>query len=125
MRWFRLRQRWGSYLALAALVFQLAIACSHVHLDHAHLGHAESHAGDAAIAAGADHGPEAPSTPEGPDQDHCAICALIHLTQTLVAPTAPILALPVAFERHALIAVATELTAPHPALFRARAPPIA
>ncbi len=62
MRWFRLRQRWGSYLALAALVFQLAIACSHVHLDHAHLGHAESHAGDAAIAAGADHGPEAPST---------------------------------------------------------------
>jgi hypothetical protein len=35
MDWFRSRSKWGSYLALFALVFQLALTFGHVHLDRA------------------------------------------------------------------------------------------
>jgi hypothetical protein len=34
MGWFRSRSRLGSYLALFALAFQLAVSFGHVHLDH-------------------------------------------------------------------------------------------
>ncbi len=34
MGWFRSRSRLGSYLALFALTFQLAVSFGHVHLDH-------------------------------------------------------------------------------------------
>ena len=34
MSFFRSRSRWGSYLALFALAFQLAVSFAHVHLDH-------------------------------------------------------------------------------------------
>jgi hypothetical protein len=33
MRWFRSRKRSGSYLALFALAFQLAVSFGHVHLE--------------------------------------------------------------------------------------------
>ena len=131
MRW--LRHRWGSYLALAALLFQLALTFGHVHLGHVHLGHVQfghvdlahagSSAGEATIAAVGGHGDEAPSSPDAPDHDHCATCALIHLAQALLTPDAPILPHPVSLDPPRLIAVAAGLTPPLPALFRARAPP--
>jgi hypothetical protein len=116
MRW--LRQRWGSYLALAALVFQLALTFGHVHLE-------QSFTGNVAVATTVGNAADAPSSPDSPDHDHCATCALIHLAQTLLTPDAPILPHPVAFERPPRIAATAGLTAPPPARFRARAPPLA
>lgn len=117
MRW--LRQKWGSYLALAALVFQLALTFGHVHLDH--VGSLSDHAW---IASTAGNAADAPLSPDAPDHDHCAICALIHLAQALVAPVAPVLLLPASFEHRVRLADAVGLTARHLALFRARAPPL-
>ena len=119
MRW--LRHRWGSYLALAALVFQFALTFGHVHLDHT-----GSFAGHSAIAATANDAPHAPPlSPDSPDQDHCSICALVNLAQTLVAPVAPILLLPASFRHPAAVADAVGLTPRSLAVFRARAPPLA
>ena len=143
MRW--LRHRWRSYLALAALLFQLALTFGHVHLGHVHLGHVQfghadldhadlahadldhagSFSGDATIAAVGGHGDEAPSVPDVPGHDHCATCALIHLAQALLTPDAPILPQQVWLDPPRLIAAAAGLTPPLPALFRARAPPAA
>ena len=126
MRW--LRHRWGSYLALAALLFQLALTFGHVHLGHVQFGHldlvhAGSSSGDVTITAVGGHGDEAPSGPDAPGDDHCATCALIHLAQALLTPDAPILPQPVWLDRPLLVAATAGLTPPLPALFRARAPP--
>ncbi len=133
MRW--LRHRWGSYLALAALLFQLALTFGHVDLGHVHLGHlhfdhadqdrAGSSTGEIAIAAMGGHGDEAPSVPDAPGHDHCATCALIHLAQALLTPDAPILPQPVLPDRPLFAATAAGLAPPQSALFRARAPPAA
>jgi hypothetical protein len=127
MRWFRSRSRLGSYLALFALAFQLAVSFGHVHLDHI----APVSAGATALAdalPSAD-GLNAPSSPAGREDladDCCPICTLIHLAGALVPSETPSLALPHVFGR-LWLAAATEfdLTALHGALFRARAPPIA
>ena len=134
MRWFRLRQRWGTCLALAALVVQLVVASGHIHLDpadhdHSHIAHAGLHGDDAAVAAAAhehdahEHDPS--GVPAAPDHRPCAACALIQLAQSLLAPAAPVLAPPNAIERQPVSESATALTAPEPARFRARAPPFA
>jgi hypothetical protein len=127
MGWFRSRSRVGSYLALFALAFQLAVSFGHVHLDHI----APVSAGATALAdalPSAD-GLNAPSSPAGREDladDCCPICTLIHLAGALVPSETPSLALPHVFGR-LWLAAATEfdLTALHGALFRARAPPIA
>ena len=78
MRWFRLRQRWGTCLALAALVVQLVVASGHIHLDpadhhHRHVAHAGLHGDDAAVAAAAhehdahEHDPS--GVPAAPDHE--------------------------------------------------------
>ena len=136
MNWFRARTRWGSWLALLALAFQLAVSFGHIHAhdlasqeiasheiasdtDGAAVGHAEPH-GDAAPAH---------SHPDGDQSladDCCPICALIHLARALVPAEAPSLPLPSIFGRMQLEAAAEfDLTASDRALFRARAPPIA
>lgn len=119
MRWFRLRQRWGSCLALVALLIQLVVTAGHVHLDHV-----SPHAHEIAAASAAT-GPEAPNNPQAPDQDHCPACALIHLAHALLAPAAPVLPLPVAFNRPELVVGSAGPTTSQTARFRARAPPIA
>jgi Protein of unknown function (DUF2946) len=136
MNWFRMRARWGSWLALLALAFQLVVSFGHIHAhdlashdiafheiasdpDGGAVDHAEPH-GDAAPAH---------SHPDGDQSladDCCPICALIHLTRTLVPSDAPSLPLPGTVERLQLeAAVEFDLTASDRALFRARAPPIA
>ena len=126
MRWFRSRSRVGSYLALFALAFQLAVSFGHVHLDEI----APRSAGAAAFAS-AQSGDEvnAPSSPTGREDvadDCCPICTLIHLAGALVPAEAPALPLPSVFG-HLRLATAAEfdLAASQTALFRARAPPIA
>jgi hypothetical protein len=127
MGWFRSRSRVGSYLALFALAFQLAVSFGHVHLDHI----APVSAGATALAdalPSAD-GLNAPSNPAGREDladDCCPICTLIHLAGALVPSETPSLALPHVFGRLRLgVAAEFDLTASQGALFRARAPPIA
>jgi hypothetical protein len=127
MRWFRSRSRLGSYLALFALAFQLAVSFGHVHLERT----APVAAGASALAdapPSAD-GLNAPSNPAGRGHladDRCPICTLIHLAGALVPAETPSLPLPSAFGRLRLETAAEfDLTASQGALFRARAPPIA
>jgi hypothetical protein len=125
MRWFRSRSRVGSYLALFALAFQLAVSFAHVHVDEI----APRSAGAAAFAS-TQSGDEvnAPSGPTSREDvaDDCPICALIHLAGALVPAEATPLPLPNMFGHLRLAAVvAFGLTASQAALFQARAPPIA
>jgi hypothetical protein len=126
MRWFRLRSRVGSCLALFALAFQLAVSFGHVHLDIASVS-----ASAAAIASGqasADdlNAPSSPPAREDLADDCCPICTLIHLAGALVPAQTPPLPLPTIFGRVRLeAAVEFNLTALHGVLFQARAPPFA
>jgi hypothetical protein len=126
MCWSRSRSRFGSYLALFALAFQLAVSFGHVHLDKID----PLFAGSAAFAS-TQPGDEvsAPSSPTGREDvadDCCPICTLIHLAGALVPAAMPALPLPSMFG-HLRLAAAVEfdLAASQTALFRARAPPIA
>ena len=127
MRWFRSRKRSGSYLALFALAFQLAVSFGHVHLERIAppsaganaLAHAQPSADDR-------NAPSNPAGREHPADDHCPICTLIHLAGALVPAETPPLPLPTVVGRLRLeLAAEFDLTASHAALFRARAPPIA
>ena len=127
MRWFRSRLRLGSYLALFALAFQLAVSFGHVHLERI----APPSVGASALAnaqPSADdlNAPSNPAGREGLADDHCPICTLIHLAGTLMPAEMPSLPMPTVFSRLRLeVAAEFDLTASHAALFRARAPPIA
>ena len=127
MRWFRSRLRLGSYLALFALAFQLAISFGHVHLERI----APPSTGASALAGAQPSADDlnAPSNPAGREDladDHCPICTLIHLAGTLMPAEIPLLPMPAVFGRLRLEGAAEfDLTAAHAALFRARAPPIA
>src|ERR1700732_5368621 len=95
MRWFRSRKRAGSYLALFALAFQLAVSFGHVHLERI----APPSVGASALAAAQIPAADlnARSNPTGREDladDCCPICTLIHLAGTLVPAEMPLLALP-------------------------------
>jgi hypothetical protein len=127
MRWFRSRSRVGSYLALFALAFQLAVSFGHVHLEHV-----APVAASATALASTQASPDdlnAPSTPSGRGDladDCCPICTLIHLASALVPAETPSVALPNVFGQPRLeLDAEFELTAQQAALFQARAPPIA
>jgi hypothetical protein len=126
MCWFRSRSRFGSYLALFALAFQLAVSFGHVHLDKID----PLFAGSAAFAS-TQPGDEvsAPSSPAGREDvadDCCPICTLIHLADALVPAETPSVALPNVFGQPRLeLDAEFDLTASQAALFQARAPPIA
>jgi hypothetical protein len=116
----------GSYLALFALAFQLAVSFGHVHLERV----APPSVGASALAhaqpAADDLTPSNPTGREGLADDHCPICTLIHLAGALVPAEMPSLPLPTVVGRLRLeLAAEFDLTASHAALFRARAPPIA
>jgi DUF2946 family protein len=128
MGWFRSRSRWGSYLALFALVVQLALSFGHVHLEGgAPVSGASAlfavHPSNASAAAVDPAGKETPALAD----DCCPICTLIHLASALVPASAlalPQLAVftPVSFA----VAVEFDLTKRHySSPLGARAPPLA
>ena len=129
MGWFRSRSRRGSYLALFALAFQLALSFGHVHLEGGApvSGHASAlfavHPSNASAATVDPAGKELPALPD----DHCPVCTLIHLAGALVPATAPALPQlavfsPVSFA----VAVEFNLTKRHySSPLGARAPPLA
>ena len=125
MAWFRARARWGAYLALLALAFQLAISFGHVHLDRTALTSADA----TAIASAPSSDEDTPSNRadrEDAADDLCPICALIHLAGALVPAQIPPLPLPNIFGSLRQEAAARfDLTAAPGARFRARAPPFA
>src|SRR5262245_39711573 len=127
MSWFRSRSRFGAYLALFALAFQLAVSFGHVHLEHI----APVSAGASALASKQPSADDrnAPSKPAGRQDladDCCPICTLIHLAGALVPAEMPSLPLPTVFGRlRPEVAAEFDLAASQGVLFRARAPPIA
>jgi hypothetical protein len=114
----------GSFLALFALAFQLAISFGHVHLDHK----APLSSSAIALANALPSGNQA-NTPSGRDDlgdNLCPICTLMHLASVIVPADTPPLPLPNTFGGLQLkTAVACDLTASQGALFQARAPPVA
>jgi hypothetical protein len=129
MGWFRSRSRWGSYLALFALAFQLALSFGHVHIEGGAplSGHASALLGvHASTASTAAVDPASTETPTLADES-CPICTLIHLAGALVPAAAPALSRLVVFERVPFAAaVAFDLTKPHYySPLGARAPPLA
>jgi hypothetical protein len=127
MDWFRSRSRLGSYLALLALAFQLAVSFGHVHLDN--ITPISAGATTLASTQGSADDFNAPSCPPGRQDladDCCPICTLIHLAGALVPAETPSLALPNGFGQPWLeLDAEFDLTTSQAALFQARAPPIA
>jgi len=125
MAWFRARARWGAYLALLAVAFQLAISFGHVHLDHIALTPADATA-IASAPSSDDVTPSNRADRKDVADDLCPICALIHLAGALTLAQIPPLPLPNIFgSLRQEAAVAFDLTAAPGARFRARAPPFA
>ena len=124
MHWFRSRSRWGSYLALFALAFQLALTFGHVHLVTPHSA-GKLALGSANASNDVRTAPADPTKPEHRADDRCPICTLIHLAGALTAEP-PSLPLPHVSGRLATkTAVTFDFSEPQRALFAARAPPIA
>ena len=126
MGWFRSRSRLGSYLALFAIAFQLAVSFAHVHLEHVSpLAAAASALADAPTSSEEVTAPSAPADPETLADDCCQICALIHLAGTIMPAEMPPVPLPQVFGSLRLkAAVAIDVSASHRVVFQARAPPI-
>ncbi len=121
MRWIHNR-RFGSCLALAALVLQLVVSFGHVHLDGVHRSYpalAVSGSGAQASQLPAQHpGNDA-------DDDYCAICATIFFAATSFLPPAP--RLPVPFVSRPIehfAPVAVDFIVPRRGPFQSRAPPL-
>jgi hypothetical protein len=127
MRWFRSNIRFGSRLALVALAVQFLLTFSHT--DECDL----VPAGAQVVAQVTDGSPAVPPGKNAPIRKSdrtadgiCPICALIQLAATSTPSSAPVLPPPTMLGLHRLDlpAVAAAAASP-PALFRARAPPLA
>jgi hypothetical protein len=125
MGWVHGHKRRGAYIALAALLLQIAVSFGHVDLDGIvgadHLTLAGLH--KTVVAKTSQPGPaQAPSDDDG----YCPICASIFLVSTSVASEPPQLPVPDGFqrERHS-VSVARGIITPLRVAFRSRAPPAA
>jgi hypothetical protein len=127
MGWVRFHRRYGAWLGLAALALQIVLSFGHIHIGNVHVAGAIG-----GIAAAKSHAPaqwpqKSPAQNSGhhDDDDYCAICASIFLASTSLAAQAPQLAVPLGFERVALIVdIERGIGASRPAFFQSRAPPI-
>jgi hypothetical protein len=91
MHWLRSHARWGSALALLALICQLTLTFSHVHLEDAEQQHA--------IAALALEQPQSDVPPASDDRSghqdrYCSACAILHLVPTVGTSEPPALPWP-------------------------------
>ena len=124
MGWVHGHKRHGAYLALAALLLQIAISFGHVDLDGAvggdHLALGAAHK----IVAAAKTSHQAPT--QNTDDGYCPICASIFLVSTSFVSEPPQLPVPDGFERikHS-VSIARGVSLPRRVVFRSRAPPSA
>jgi hypothetical protein len=117
MKWVRSKIKFGSLLALLALVLQFAVSFGHFHPTAAR------------AVQGAAQSAQQPS-PGGPDSDQqtsdaCEVCALIALASTGLFAAPPLLSLPQGseFSRLTIDAGFAHLSAARVA-FQPRAPPL-
>lgn len=129
MNWFRSNLRLGSRLALFALATQFLLSFGHFHGRHAGAALALAEASDSASPARAS-GAAQPKTssddePNGQAADHCAICAVMVLANTMLAATPPGLIEPQT-EVFLYLTADAEFVYPNSAsvAFQPRAPPI-
>jgi hypothetical protein len=123
MRWARTKQRWGTWLALAAMTLQLALSFGHIHLEKLASG-----SGTASVvaskASSSQHNPS--QHPASDADDYCAICANIHLASSSFLPDAPLLPVPLASQTIEHFGNFTFIfVSPQRAAFQSRAPPLA
>ena len=115
-------KRITTWLALAALFIQFAVSFGHVHIDGIR------RVGSAPAAGRQTHTVQKlPADQPGDDgDDYCAICASIYLAANSVAPSPPVLPVPLFSTAidHADRNAAVFVSARRPA-FQSRAPPLA
>ena len=117
--WFRTRLRLGSYVALFALAFQLAVSFGHIHLD-ALATHSSS------VVTATAGTPPTGDDPRDVADHYCPICALIHFAGALVLSQPPSVPLPIAFAQSRPDEIVQfGFAIALPAFFPARAPPVA
>ena len=128
MRWSRSNMRLGAWCALFALMTQLALSFAHVHLED--FGPRSAAAFSARVAALApaalpEDAPALPATPPyGLAGDLCAICAVMHLADSVLPAASPSVLMPVIRNVKWLeIRTDREHAASPPLIFQARAPP--
>ncbi|MGA7787718.1 MAG: hypothetical protein WCA56_06090 [Xanthobacteraceae bacterium] len=125
MGWVHGHRRRGAYLALAALLLQIAVSFGHVDVDGIagpdHLTLAGLH--KTVVAKISRHGPAQPS---GDDDGYCPICASIFMVSNSFVSEPPQLPVPDGFERikHS-VSVGRDIALPRRVAFRSRGPPAA
>jgi hypothetical protein len=122
MHRFRYGGRFGSWLALIALAFQLAVSFGHVHVDGAQIGSKAAAAGRPAHTA-----QSLPAQQPGEKDDYCAICASLYLAANSFVPSPPPLPVPLLLSS-AIAHIdygAASFVAPRRPAFQSRAPPLA
>jgi predicted Kef-type K+ transport protein len=122
MRWVGSNTRFGGYLALFALVLQLAVSFGHVHLDDVRVARLAVTAAAGVHTAQSEPAPQ----PATDSDDYCAICASIFLVASSFTPQPPQLPVPFGATRveHLFVAI-TDVAEPRRVAFQSRAPPTA
>jgi hypothetical protein len=104
MKWFRSNIRHGARLAMFAMLVQFALTFGHSHWFAQAAPLAQSQLSDSAKSIASPDSAavqkQSPANPdrEQPDQDNCAICALVAMAGTVLFATPPLLHLPQAVE---------------------------
>jgi hypothetical protein len=122
MHRFRNGIRFGSWLALITLGFQLAVSFGHVHLDGVRIASKVSAVGRPAQTA-----QSLPAQQPGDKDDYCAICVSLTLAAHSFVPLPPPLPVPLLLSS-AIAHIdygATFFVAPRRPAFQSRAPPLA
>jgi hypothetical protein len=119
---FRYGGRFGSWLALIALAFQLAVSFGHVHLDGVRIVSKAAAVGQPSHTA-----QSLPAQQPGDKDDYCAICASLYLAANSFVPLPPPLPVPLLPSSEILhIDYGAALSvAPRRLAFQSRAPPLA
>jgi Protein of unknown function (DUF2946) len=127
MHWWREKRRSGTWLALGALLLQLALSFGHIHPEDVAGFRVDAAAAKQSVtiretqsSGSDDHGTPAPA------HDECSICATMQLAGALVLPAPPTIALAGIVDRRAWFPHAE--CAPAAARychFQSRAPPTA
>ena len=121
MRVLRAHQTSGAWLALLALLVQIAVSFGHVHSDDLVPVLADQGTGTSPLTSAPRNDPGSPST----DHDFCSICACVVLVGSLVLPQPPAIAVAIVLQRivladWVLLLVSTD----QHRHFQARAPPV-
>ena len=121
MRVLRARQKSGAWLALLALLVQIAVSFGHVHGDDLVPVLAEQGTGASPLTSAPWNDPGSPST----DHDFCSICACVVLAGSLVLPQPPAIVVAIVLRRVALAdRVLLLVSTDQHRHFQARAPPV-